>query len=159
MERTITILLGVLLAAVIAAAGLLTYLNPMNARRAALSGQLAKIVPVEVKFERRELDVESVQKKIAAKPKLWEQLLEPPAPAPPPPPAPPSVEEMAKNLSFSRQQIGAKIKVMKGGDTKGEFVTKGDLVNGLTIKDISKTSVVLSLTWQGTELTVTKERK
>ena len=159
MERAITIALGGLLAIIVAAAGLLLFMNPMSGRRAALAGQVAKIVPVDVKFERHELDVESVQKRFAAKPKLWEQLLEPPAPPPAAPPPPPPVEEMAKTLNFSRQQIGAKIKVMKGADTKGEFVAKGDVVNGLTIKDISKTSVVLSLTWQGKELTVTKERK
>ena len=100
-----------------------------------------------------------VEKKLAAKPKLWEELLPPPEAPKPGPPPPPPVEEMAKTLSFGRQQIGGKVKMTKAGDTKGSFVAVGDTMNGLTVKEISKTSVVLSLSWQGQELTVTKDRK
>ena len=158
MERTITVLCALLLVVVAAAAGLQIVFSPMGARQANLEDQLGKISPVEVKFERRDLDVDSVQKKLASKPGLWVELVPPPPPPPPPPPIPPKLEEMAKGLAFGRQQVGEKVKMTKAGETKGSFVGVGEEVNGLTIREITKTSVVLGLTWQSQELTISKER-
>ena len=159
MERTITVLCALLLAVVVAAAGLQIVFNPIGARRTTLEDQLAKISPVDVKFERRDLDLDSVQKKLASKPGLWVELLAPPPPPPPPPPTPPNLAEKAKGLAFGRQQVGGKVKMTTAGDAKGSFVGVGDQVNGLTVKEITKTSVVLALTWQGQELTISRERK
>ena len=158
MERTITFLCSLLLVVAISAAGLQIAFNPMGERRTTLEDQLAKISPVDVEFERRELDVDSVQKKLASKPGLWVELLAPPPPPPPPPPKPPKLEEMAKGVAFGRQQVGDKVKMTKAGEAKGSFVGVGDVVNGLTIKEITKTSVVLGLFWQSQELTISKER-
>ncbi len=159
MERTITLLLSLLLACVVTGMGLLIAFNPTASKETILKAKIADIKPVVVEFNRRELDVESVQKRLAAKPGLWKELLEPPPPPAPPPPPPPPIEKMAEPRTFGRQKIGDKIKVTKGGDPKGTFVAVGDKINGLSIKEITKTSVVLSLTWEGKELTVTKERK
>ena len=159
MERTITVLCALLLVVVVAAAGLQIVFNPMNARRTTLENQLAKISPVDVEFERRDLDVDSVQKKLASKPGLWVELVPPPPPPPPPPPTPPNLEEKVKGVTFGRQQVGGKVKMTKPGDAKGSFVGVGDQVNGLTVKEITKTTVVLALTWQGQELTISRQRK
>lgn len=159
MERAITIVLVILL---VCAAGGIVYLfahNPMEAKRIELSSRLDGIEPVDVPYKKLEVDVDSVQKKLAAKPKLWEQLLEPPKAAPAAPPPPPPIEEMAKTLSFGRQQVGGKVMMTKTGEKKGSFIGPGETVNGLTIKEITKTNVVLSLQWQGQELTTSKERK
>ncbi len=159
MERTITVLCALLIVVVAAAAAMQIVFSPMGARRASLEDQLAKISPVDVEFERRDLDVDSVQKKLASKPGLWVELLAPPPPPPPPPPKPPNLEEMAKGVAFGRQQVGDKVKMTKAGETKGSFVGVGDAVNGLTVKEITKTSVVLALKWQSQELTISKGRK
>jgi hypothetical protein len=66
---------------------------------------------------------------------------------------------MVEGISFGRAQIGAKVKMTDGKDPKGSFVKVGDKVNELTIKDITKTSVVLSLIWEDQELTTEIPRK
>jgi hypothetical protein len=159
MERAITIVLAVLLACAIGGVVYLSIHNPMETKQVALTERLDGIERVDVPYQKREVDVESVQKKLAAKPKLWDQLLDPPKAAAPTPPPPPPIEEMAKTLSFGRQQIGGKVMMTKTGEKKGSFIAVGETVNGLTIKEISKTNVVLSLIWQGQELTTSKERK
>jgi len=159
MERTVTLAGVLVLVCVVVIAALFIVRNPINAERAALKEQLARIKPVEVQFERSETDTAALQQKLGEKPYLWEQLLPPPPPPKPPPPVPPKLDEMAKTLNFGRQQVGGKVKVTKTGDAKGSFVGVGDSVNGLTVKEISKTAVVLSLQWQGQELTISKNRK
>ncbi len=76
-----------------------------------------------------------------------------------PPKQPPDLTKMGKNISFGRQQIGTKVKMMDSKDPKGSFVQVGDTVNGLTIKEITKTSVVLMLPWEDHELTIEIPRK
>jgi hypothetical protein len=159
MERTLTLALTTVLVCVLAVAGLFIVHNPLNAERKALRAQLASIKPSERDLKAADADINALQKRLAEKPGLWEQLLPPPEPPKPPPPAPPKLEELVKDISFGRQQVGSKVKVTKPGDAKGSFLGVGDTVNGLTIKEISKTAVVLSMEWQGQELTCTKDRK
>jgi len=159
MERKLTLAFVAVLAGVIVITCLFMVHNPINAERAVLNTTLANIKPVEAGFAKQEADTETLQQKLAAKPQLWKELLPPPEPPKPAPPVPPKLGEMAKDLNFGRQQVGGKVKMTKGGDKKGSFVGVGDIVNGLTVKEISKTAVILSLEWQGKELTISKERK
>jgi hypothetical protein len=159
MERKLTLAFVAVLAGVIVITGLFIVHNPINAERTMLNTTLANIKPVEGGSTNQEADMEALEQKLAAKPQLWKELLPPPEPPKPAPPAPPKLEEMAKDLNFGRQQVGGKVKVTKGGDKKGSFIGVGDIVNGLTVKEISKAAVVLSLEWQNQELTISKERK
>jgi hypothetical protein len=159
MERKVTIALAAVIAGVIVITFLFIVHSPINARRADLKASLSNIKPADAGAARQEAALETLQQKLAAKPQLWKELLAPPAPPPPAPPAPPKLEEMAKDLNFGRQQVGGKVKVTTPGDRKGSFVGVGEVVGGLTVKEISKTTVVLSLEWQGKELTYSKERK
>ena len=159
MERKLTLALVAVLAGVIVITGLFIVHNPISAEGAALNATLASIKPVEAGYAKQEADMETLQQKLAAKPQLWKELLPPPEPPKPAPPTPPKLEDMVKDLNFGRQQVGGKVKMTKGGDKKGSFVGVGEIVNGLTVKEISKTAVILSLEWQGQELTISRERK
>ena len=162
MEKIVTIVLAALLAALLAAIAFFAFSNPINANRKALAATIAEVKPIEVLFEKPNWDFDKWQRSIAGKPSLWHELVEPPpppAPPPPPPEQPPNLEALIKDVTAGRQQIGAKIKIMKPGDTKGSFMAVGDELNGLKIKEITKTSVVLSMEWKGQELTTTITRK
>jgi hypothetical protein len=159
MERIATIACAGVLAAIIGAMAWCLVMNPMHAKRERLNMELAKIEPVEVPFDKPNWDFDKWQRAVASKPGLWDSLIAPPPPPPPPPEKPPDVNAMAKDLSFGRQQIGNKVKMTKAKDAKGSFVTVGDKVNGLIVKEITKTAVVLSLEWKGQELTVSVPRK
>ncbi|MCX5759553.1 MAG: hypothetical protein NTU83_13825 [Candidatus Hydrogenedentes bacterium] len=135
------------------------YSNPMAERRQVLENQLKSIKTIDVNFEKPPWDFDKWQGAIATKPAMWEALVAAPLPPPPPPKQPPDVPKMAEGISFGRQQIGAKIKMMDGKDPKGTFVKVSDKVNELTIKQITKTSVVLALPWEDQELTVEVPRK
>lgn len=87
---------------------------------------------------------------------LWKAISAPPAPPKPPPPPPckpPTPTELAKKLAdegvqFSRSQIGQKIKVIIGGNKRGEFYEVGESVKGFTITSFDRTSVALSYGFQ-----------
>lgn len=159
MERLMTAIGIALLAGVMAFGGYRMYANPMKARKAALENHLKSIKAIDVKFEKPPWDFDKWQSSIASKPALWEGLVAPPLPPPPPPKQPPDLNAMVQTLSFGRQQVGAKVKMMDGKDPKGRFVAEGDTVNGLTIKSIGKTSVVLAFPWEDQELTIELPRK
>ena len=159
MERIITLIGALVCAGIVVFIALNFVYNPMHAREKALVAEASRIAPIEVNFEKPNWDFKKWQQSIAAKPALWQQLLAPPAPPPPPPEKPPDLNAMIKDVAVGRQQIGPKVKVMKGGDAKGTFMAVGDTLNGLTIKEITKTEMVLSLTWKGQELTVAIPRK
>ena len=159
MERIGTIVCVGTLGVILAAMAWFLVMNPMRAKRESLSMEIAKIEPVEVPFDKPNWDFTKWQQSVASKPALWDSLVAPPVPPPPPPEPPPDVNAMAKDLSFGRQQVGNKAKMTKAQDPKGSFVAVGDKVNGLTIKEITKTGVVLSLEWKGQELTVSVPRR
>jgi hypothetical protein len=159
VEKNITIGGIVALAAVVGLMGYYLVSNPMNAQRTVLATNLANVQTEEVAFEKPSYDFDRWQQSIAAKPALWQELVAPPPAPPPPPEKPPDLDAMLKGVTAGRQQIGGKVKIAKAGDPKGSFLGVGDTVSGLTIKEISKTTVVLALTWKGQELTTSIPRK
>lgn len=159
MERFITLIGALALAGVLAFGGYRMYSNPMAAGKVRLENQLKGIKPIDVKFEKPAWDFDKWQGAIAAKPALWEPLIAAPLPPPPPPKQPPDLEKMMKDVSFGRAQVGTKVKMLDGKDPKGSFVKVGDSVNGLTIKEITKTSVLLTFPWEDQELKIEIPRK
>ncbi|NIA15954.1 MAG: hypothetical protein GWP08_17970, partial [Nitrospiraceae bacterium] len=61
-------------------------------------------------------------------------------------------------ITVGRQAVGDKAKFFIGGNKRGEFLGVGDVIKGLTIKEITRKKVVLSLKWKNQELTVTLPR-
>lgn len=159
MQRILYMVGAVLLIAVLAFGGYRFYTHPMTGRMQTLNERLKGIKAIDVKFEKPPWDFDKWQRAVAAKPALWEALVAAPLPPPPPPKPQPNLVEMVKDISFGRQQIGSKIKMVSGKESKGTFVSIGDTVNGLTVKSIDKTSVVLSMQWEGQELTTELPRK
>ncbi len=159
MERAMTLIGTLILAGVVALGAYRMYSNPMVERRQVLENHLKSIKTIDVKFEKPPWDFDKWQQAISSKPAIWESLVAAPLPPPPPPKQPPNLEAMAKDISFGRQQIGAKVKMMDAKDPKGSFVKVGDTVNELTIKQIGKTGVVLAFMWEGQELTIEIPRK
>ena len=149
---------AVILVAIVVALGYFLMANPLDARRLQLAAELAEIKPIEVDFHPPDWDFEAWERSIAEKPALWEELVEPPPPPKPPPPKPPNLGKMIAGVSASRQQIGKKAKIITKNDPRGAFMAVGDVVGGLTIKEITKTEVILVLKWQGKELTTSLPR-
>ncbi len=161
MERRILIVCGMLLAVILVAILFGLVRDSYAARREALAADLGAIRPVEVSFDNPNWDFEKWQKTVAGKPALWQELIAPPPkppPPPPPPPKPPDTKAMIKDVVATRSQMGPRAKIKTKTDPKGTFLGVGDQVNGMTIKEITKTTIVLSLTWQNQELTETLER-
>jgi len=153
MEQKVTIAGVAIVASLLVLMGYLLIANPMKERQQQLNRQIEAIQPIEVVFEPPKWDFDKWQNSIAAKPKIWQDLVEAPPPPPPPPEKPPDLGALLKGVSPTRQQVGSKIKIITGTDPKGVFMQVGDTINGLTIKSIEKTEIIFSLMWQGKELT------
>jgi len=158
VERNVLIAGAAVFVVVMAAAGYLFVADPLDARRLELAAELSEIKPVDVDFQPPDWDFDAWGRAIAEKPALWEELIEPPPPPAPPPPKPPDLAKMIAGVSASRQQIGKKAKIITKNNARGEFMAVGDVVGGLTIKQITKTEVVLALKWKGKELTTSLPR-
>jgi hypothetical protein len=160
VERIATIACAAVLAALVGLAGYLAVANPMKAKRQDLDAQMAKIMPIDVPFPKPPWDFAKWQQSVAAKQNAWQEIVAPAAPPPPKPKTPPDPKTMLKDVTFGRQGIGTKKVMMKhGNEPRGAMVAVGDNVNGLTIKEITKTDVSLSLTWEGQEIPLTVPRK
>lgn len=159
MARIATVIGVVVLVGLVACIGYMFWANPVNEKRERLAQELATIEPVEVEFEKTAWDYEGWQDAIAAKPALWTELVPPPPPPPPRPEPPPNLEAMIRGVKALRAGIGKKAKIVTPKDPKGSFMGVGDVVGGLTIKDVTKTSVILGLTWKDQELTTTLPRE
>ncbi|NIA15683.1 MAG: hypothetical protein GWP08_16590, partial [Nitrospiraceae bacterium] len=72
-----TIICVAAIAAVLAATGYLLVFNPVEARRTDLAMQLSQIQPIEVEFKGPQWDFPAWHGSIAAKPGLWNELIEP----------------------------------------------------------------------------------
>jgi type II secretory pathway component PulC len=158
MERIIFIAGCALLILIVGAVALFFVFNPMERHRVALAAELGKIQPEDVPFPKPSRDYEKWVQQIAGKPNLWKELVEAPPPPEPVKPPDPKLEEMLKGVTIGRQQIGSKVKIMKPDDQRGQFYTVGDTINGCTIKEISKTDVTFSLTFEGKELLYKMQR-
>ena len=133
--------------------------NPVKAERESFAADLAKVTPVEVAIDKPNWNFEKWEKSIAGKQSLWQELVAPPPPVPPPPEAPPDLQKMLQGVTATRQSVGGRAKIIKPDEPKGVFMKVGDNINGLRIKEITKTEVTLSLTWHEKELTATLPRQ
>ena len=153
MERRYLIIVIAILAAVVVALGLRSALNPYKQREANLQDELAQIKPVEVKPETQQENFARWKQTIDQKPAVWRELIPAPPPPPPKPPKPPNTKQMLKGLQVTRQGFGDKVRIMSKANPKGAFLGPGDSINGMKIKEVTKTTVTFSLQWQGKELT------
>ena len=156
MERLFAAISAVAAIALIGVMGLRFGSNPMDERAHALENDLAKISMKEVIFETTpNYDFESLQKTIRKKPKLWMELVRPP----PPPPKkivkvpPPDLANMLLGVTPTRQQLKKKGQLMvlikTPKDPRGNYHSVGDVIQGVTISKIDKTSVVFSMSRNG----------
>lgn len=159
MERKYLAIVIAVLAVVAAAVGLRSAFNPYKARQAALEAELAQIKPVEVKMETQQSSFDRWKQTIDSKPAVWQELIPAPPAPPPPPPKPPNTKEKIAGLKVTRQGIGDKVRIMSKENPKGVFVGPGDSINGMEVKEVTKTSVTFSLEWNGQELTETVQRE
>lgn len=159
MERKYLILMIAVLAVFASAFGVKSVLNPYESRQASLQTELANIKPVEVKHETLQANFDRWRQTIGGKPSVWQELVPAPPPPPPPPPKPPNVKDKLAGLKITRQGIGSKVRIMSKENPKGVFVGAGDSINGLEVKEVTKTSVTFSLKWNGQELTETVRRE
>ena len=159
MERRYLTIVIAVLAVVAVAVGLHSAINPYKARQSALEADLARIKPVEVKLKTQQSNFDRWKQTIAAKPAVWQELIPAPPAPPPPPPKPPNTKEKVAGLKVTRQGIGDKVRIMSKETPKGVFLGPGDSVNGMKIKEVTKTSVTFSLKWQDQELTEIVQRE
>jgi len=158
VERIVTIIGVAAIAAVLAATGYMLVFNPVQARRTDLTARLDQIQSYEVEFKSPDWNYEAWHGSLAAKPALWTELIEPPPPTPPPPPPPPNLKKMAAGITVGRQAVGDKAKFFAPGDSRGTYLGVGDTIQGLTIKEVTRKQVTLSLRWKKQELTITLPR-
>jgi hypothetical protein len=158
--RLVSIVCGAIAAAALGWTAYLLADNPFSDRHVALAAEISEINPVEVTFSPPEWDFAGWQEAIAAKPKLWDRLREPPAPPPPPPPKPPDLNKMLSDagVTVGRQQVGDKARVATKADSRGSFLGVGDQVAGLTIKEVTRTSMTFTMEWRGKTLETTLTR-
>lgn len=154
MIRLVLIACGALAVAAVAWTAFLLVDNPFHDRHRVLAAEIAGVKPVEVEFTPPEWDFAGWQDAIAAKPKLWDRLYEPPAPAPPAPPKPPDLNKILSDngVTVGRQQVGQKARVMTKADSRGTFMGVGDQIAGLTIAEVTRTNVKFTMEWRGQTL-------
>ncbi len=156
IQRTIDAI-GVLLIAAILALFVFNFVrDPLAEDRAWLDTNIRSATGGSSDAALASADFGAWQASIAEHGQIWKALSAPPAAPAPPPPAPckpPTEAELAKKLAdegvkFTKSQIGKKIKVVVGGNKRGEFFTEGESVKGFAIRSFDRTSVVLSFDFQ-----------
>jgi len=157
VERMVFTVAGLLTAALAAAAGF-QFLNP-PARPEEFQQQLAAIEPVEMRYEKQAWPYEEWQERLASRPALWKELVEPPPPPKAPPPPPPDMAKLLAGVTAGRQQVGDRAKIMVPGDKRGTFMGVGEKVNGCEIKEVSKKEVIFSLIHLEKEITYSIPRE
>ena len=141
--------------------------NPYSEREAKLRDDLSNVVAPEVTYvTTSDVDYRALQEEILAKPALFRELIPPPPPPPPAPPAPPPKPNLAKMLEGV---IATKATITKNGqpaakirtaaDPRGDFKGVGEVINGVTIKEITDEEVIFSLTANEKEYTHTLKRQ
>lgn len=159
MERKYLIVVIAILAVVAVATGVRSALNPYESRQTALQTELAQIKPVEPEVEAQQANYDRWKESITSKTSVWRELVPEPLPPPPPPPKPPNTKEKLAGLKVTRQGVGNKVRILSEQTPKGVFVGPGDTINGMKVKEVTKTSVTFSLDWNGQELTETMPRE
>ena len=141
-----------------------TVQNPVAGRRESLKLALAEVRAGDTDVESQTWDFDLWNGTITGRAYVWTELVPPPPPPPPPPTPPPQkpdLQKMLEGVKATRQQVGQKVKIFTSQSPRGVFVGVGDDVNGLKVKSIDKTGVVLSFLWKEKqeELTVTLPRE
>ena len=159
MQRVCSIVGLVVLTATICLVLLNIVRNPMDSRRAAQESRVSSVImPAPPNFDNRE-DFSASLLAIQSKPKLWSALV----PAPPAQMKAPDMAGLLKGVQPTRGQIGKgeglKVKIKTPHSKRGEWMKKGDIVNGLTIKSVTKDEVIFSVTVGGREYTHPLKRK
>lgn len=133
--------------------------DPMRARAVDLDTRLAQIQPAAITFTQTSPPVEQWQKDILGKPAIWSPIVEAPTQPATSPEAVPDLKALLADVIPTRQQVGAKAKIITPENPKGDFMAVGEQIHNATIKDIARTSVTFSMNWKGKELTLTIPRK
>ncbi len=156
MERIFHVLGFAMLAVVICMIIVNAVHDPLMARRQAFAEQMARIPLTPALPETEKLDSARLRMAVAAKPKLWDALVEEKK-APPPKPHPPNLIALLKGVTVTRQSIGDKVKIRLPKNKKGVWVAKGEeIINGCVLKDFDKFNATVSFYWavEDRELTV-----
>ena len=129
--------------------------NPVSHKYANVEAALAQVSPAPLDLHTTpDLPYSEINRAILAKPKLWQPLVD----APPPTPNVPNLAKMLQGVTVTRDQIGLgenmKVRIRGAeGDTKGQWVGKGDMVNGLSLKAVTDRALVFSTVSDGVEYT------
>jgi len=151
LERIINIIGAVLLAGVAGAMIFNGVQDPLAEKRERFARQFSGVGVTKDSAQQDEANFDAWRGTIASKVALWEPISETPKPPPPPPPKVatcPPPRDLIKKLNelgvrFTRQQIGQKIKVVRGEGRKAEFMTVGESIQGYTIVSFDKSNVEL----------------
>ena len=135
--------------------------NPQKARMDALAKRLNAIEPRRIDYiTQSNVDYTALQGQILSRPNLFQELIPPPPPpkvAPPPPPKPPDLNALLKGVLASRHEVtkgGVKeIRMTTPASTTPEFFKVGDQINGVTLKEITRTEVIFSIVANENEYT------
>ena len=159
MQRLIIILCTLIGIAILVQAGLTYQNNPIIPKRAAFNKKIAAVEPesVIIDFENKS-DFTQLRANITGNKNLWQELIKPPPPPPPPPPKPPNINKNLQGVSATRQGIGDKVIFKIPGNPRARYGV-GDVHNGCTIKEITRTDVLFVLPWTGGEVEARIPRK
>jgi hypothetical protein len=129
--------------------------NPVSRRYANAEAVLEQVSSAPLDLHTTpDLPYSEIRRTILAKPKLWQALVD----APPPTPNVPNLAKMLQGVTVTRDQIGVsedmKVRIRGAeGNTRGQWVGKGDVVNGLSVKAITDRAIVFSTVSDGVEYT------
>ena len=163
LEQIITVACALVVTASLVVGILRAVQNPMHERLAQLEAELASVVYIPEEYAMNSsANYAAIVMGIARKSVLWEELVAPPV-RKPKPKAPPNLEKMLKGVVASlRFEIESadtvSIKITTPENRKGDWMSVGDKINGLTIIEITRDSVLFTLNSGGEEYTYSLPR-
>ena len=153
MDRFVVIVSLIAVVAIVGTIGVRALHNPVDDKRAWLDRQLtepAKTPPgTGLRSTKAPADL---RRAVAAKPKLWQQLV------PPPPPEvanneDPDLDHALEGVVPTYRRVGSKVFIKTPEKPQGILKGVGDTINGLNVKEITSAEVVFSLMANGREYT------
>lgn len=149
MYRIITISLALLGIGLMALAAQRLQQDPYALRRAEIDTRAAAIQPEEITINLdRRTDLSQMRAKITANGGLWKELIEPPPPPPPPKAKAPDIDKALEGIVPTRQSIGSAVLFRVPGNNRAR-VSVGDVLNGCTVAEVTRTDVLFELPWAG----------
>ncbi len=104
------------------------------------------------------VDFVSMEQTIANRNHLWTPVIPQPRQAPPAP----DMEGPLRDVEITRESMGfgddLRVRIRTGSNRRGRWMGVGDVLNGLTIKEITDTEVVFSKESHGREYTTQLRR-